>query len=70
VSAPCFVPGFAPEQNEADYLRRRLGEEKAKVANADRMRQEAEERCLVVERERVSAANSTSALASGKYVVF
>lgn len=43
---------FAPEQNEADYLRRRLREEKAKVANAERMRREAEERCLAVERER------------------
>ena len=47
--------GFAPEQNEADYLRRRLREEKAKVANAERMRREAEERCLAVERERVSS---------------
>jgi len=43
---------FAPEHNEADYLRRRLREEKSKVAHAEKKRQEAEERCLVVERER------------------
>jgi len=43
---------FEPEQNETDYLKRRLREEKAKVAKAEKARREAEERCLVVERER------------------
>jgi len=46
--------GFEPEPNKTDYLKRRLREEKAKLAKADRARREAEERCLVAERERVS----------------
>ena len=44
---------FEPEQNETDYLKRRLREEKAKAAQAERARREAEERCLAAERERV-----------------
>jgi hypothetical protein len=44
--------GFAPEQNETDFLKRRLREEKAKTAKAERARQEAEARCLAAERER------------------
>lgn len=47
-------PGFEPEQNETTYLKRRLREEKAKAAKAEKARREAEERCLVAERERVS----------------
>jgi len=43
---------FAPEQTEAGYLRRRLREEKAKVANAERVRREAEEMYLAVAKER------------------
>jgi len=43
---------FEPEQNEAEYLKRRLREEKAKVASAEKARREAEERCHVAERER------------------
>lgn len=43
---------FKPEQNEADYLRRRLREEKAKVAKAEKACREAEERRVAVERER------------------
>lgn len=45
-------PGFEPEQNETEYLKRRLREEKAKAAKAERARRDAEERCLVAERER------------------
>lgn len=43
---------FEPELNETDYLKRRLREEKAKTAKADKARREAEERCLAAERER------------------
>jgi protein-L-isoaspartate O-methyltransferase len=43
---------FEPEQNESDYLKRRLREEKAKAAKAEKARRDAEERCLVAERER------------------
>jgi len=43
---------FEPEHNETEYLKRRLREEKAKVAKAEKARREAEERCLAVERER------------------
>jgi len=43
---------FAPEQNETDFLKRRLREEKAKTAKAERARREAEARCLAAERER------------------
>lgn len=43
---------FEPEQDEADYLKRRLREEKAKTAKAENARREAEERCLAAERER------------------
>ncbi|KAL7534664.1 hypothetical protein ACHAXR_006022 [Thalassiosira sp. AJA248-18] len=43
---------FVPEQNETDYLKRRLREEKAKTAKAEKARREAEERCLAAERER------------------
>jgi hypothetical protein len=43
---------FEPEQTESDYLRRRLREEKAKTAKAEKARREAEERCLAAERER------------------
>mmetsp|Transcript_9091 Transcript_9091/g.14909 ORF Transcript_9091/g.14909 Transcript_9091/m.14909 type:complete len:548 (-) Transcript_9091:120-1763(-) len=43
---------FAPEQNETDILKRRLMEERAKTAKAERARQEAEARCLAAERER------------------
>ncbi|KAL7461521.1 hypothetical protein ACHAXS_001939 [Conticribra weissflogii] len=42
---------FEPEQNETEYLKRRLREEKAKAAQAERSRKEAEERCLALERE-------------------
>ena len=45
---------FEPELNETDYLKRRLREEKAKAAKAEKARREAEERCLAAERERVS----------------
>ena len=44
--------GFAPEQSETDFLKRRLKEERAKVAKAERARREAEARCLSAERER------------------
>jgi len=44
--------GFAPEQNETDFPKRRLREEKAKTAKAERARREAEARCLAAERER------------------
>ena len=47
-----FYTGFAPEQSETDFLKRRLKEERAKVANAERARREAEARCLSAERER------------------
>jgi len=47
-----FVLGFKPEQNETDYLKRRLREEKLKNANLERARREAEERCAAAERER------------------
>ena len=50
---PYNAIGFEPEQNETDYLRRRLREEKAKAAKAEKARREAEERCLAAERERV-----------------
>ncbi len=43
--------GFEPEQNETEYLKRRLREEKAKAAQAERSRKDAEERCLALERE-------------------
>jgi protein-L-isoaspartate O-methyltransferase len=43
---------FEPVQNETDYLKRRLREEKAKTAKAEKARREAEERCLAAERER------------------
>jgi len=43
---------FQPELNETDYLKRRLREEKAKVANAERQRREAEDKCRAAERER------------------
>jgi hypothetical protein len=46
--------GFEPEPNKTDYLKRRLREEKAKLAKAERARREAEERCLAAEREKVS----------------
>jgi hypothetical protein len=49
-----MLPGFEPEPNETDYLKRRLREEKAKSAKAERARREAEARCLEAERERVS----------------
>jgi len=42
---------FEPEQNETEYLKRRLREEKAKAAQAERSRKEADERCLALERE-------------------
>ena len=47
-----FILGFKPEQNETDYLKRRLREEKLKNANLERARREAEERCAAAERER------------------
>jgi len=47
-----FTLGFKPEQNETDYLKRRLREEKLKNANLERARREAEERCAAAERER------------------
>jgi len=43
---------FEPEQNETEYLKRRLREEKAKVASAEKARRDAEERCHAAERER------------------
>lgn len=43
---------FEPEQNETDYLKRRLREEKAKAAKAEKKAKEAEERCTAAERER------------------
>mmetsp|Transcript_5011 Transcript_5011/g.7275 ORF Transcript_5011/g.7275 Transcript_5011/m.7275 type:complete len:552 (-) Transcript_5011:59-1714(-) len=43
---------FAPEQNETDFLKRRLMEEKVKTAKAERARREAEARCHAAERER------------------
>jgi len=43
---------FEPEPNKTDYLKRRLREEKAKLAKAERARREAEERCLAAEREK------------------
>jgi len=43
---------FEPEPNENDYLKRRLREEKAKLAKAETARREAEARCLAAERER------------------
>jgi hypothetical protein len=49
-----MLSGFEPEPNETDYLKRRLREEKAKSAKAERARREAESRCLEAERERVS----------------
>ncbi len=47
-----LLTGFAPEQSETDFLKRRLKEERAKVAKAERARREAEARCLSAERER------------------
>ena len=44
--------GFKPEQNETDYLKRRIREEKLKNANLERARREAEEKCAAAERER------------------
>ena len=49
---------FEPEQSETDYLKRRLREEKAKVANAEKARRDAEERCREAEKERVSVCVS------------
>lgn len=43
---------FEPEQSETDYLKRRLREEKAKVAKAEKARRDAEERCREAEKER------------------
>eukprot|EP00804_Cyclotella_cryptica_P007699 CCRYP_001323-RA/>CCRYP_001323-RA protein AED:0.13 eAED:0.13 QI:294/1/1/1/1/1/6/111/561 len=43
---------FEPEENEVVYLRRRLREEKAKTARAEKARREAEERCNAAEREK------------------
>lgn len=42
---------FEPEQTETDFLRRRLREEMAKAAKAEKARKESEERCLAAERE-------------------
>jgi len=42
---------FEPEQNETDYLKRRLREEKAKAEKSDKARREADERCCTAERE-------------------
>jgi len=44
---------FEPDLDENEYLKRRLREEKAKVANAQRKQREAEERCRAADRERV-----------------
>lgn len=44
---------FEPDLDENEYLKRRLQEEKAKVANAQRKQREAEERCRAADRERV-----------------
>ena len=61
----CFFSlGFEPEQNETGYLKRRLREEKAKTAKADRARREAEERCIAAERERVSYSNKSCIVCS------
>jgi len=43
---------FQPEQNETEYLKQRLRQEKAKVLKAEKARKEAEARCLAAERER------------------
>jgi hypothetical protein len=45
--------GFEPEENEVTYLKRRLREEKAKSARAEKARREAESRCNAAEREKV-----------------
>ena len=44
---------FEPDLDENEYLKRRLQEEKAKVANAQRKQRAAEERCRAADRERV-----------------
>jgi len=51
-SSSTSILGFKPEQNETDYLKRRLREEKLKNANLERARREAEEKCAAAERER------------------
>jgi len=43
---------FQPEQNETEYLKQRLRQEKAKFLKAEKARKEAEARCLAAERER------------------
>lgn len=48
------LSGFQPEQNETEYLKQRLRQEKAKFLKAEKARKEAEARCLAAERERVS----------------
>ena len=44
--------GFEAEEDEVVYLKRRLREEKARAARAEKSRREAEERCRDAERER------------------
>lgn len=52
-----YIPsGFKPEQDEVEYLKQRLREEKAKATRAERARKEADERCDAVEKDRVSGA--------------
>lgn len=49
---PSLSLGFEPEENEVVYLKRRLREEKARAAKAEKARREAEARCHEAEREK------------------
>eukprot|EP00956_Cyclotella_meneghiniana_P009312 scaffold12861_cov56-Cyclotella_meneghiniana.AAC.1 len=53
INAAAMLPrGFEAEEDEVVYLKRRLREEKARVARAEKARREAEEKCRDAERER------------------
>jgi hypothetical protein len=52
VSVLIVVPGFETPQNEVEFLRRKLAEERANTERANAARMEAERRCEAAEKER------------------